>query len=322
MITTEKDMLYPAGLADHYGYRKLFSPSRLSFGLIAPMQGYSTPFPNLKNHEELVMKADEAGIDAIWLRDVPLYDPNFGDVGQGFDVIAYAGWLAAKTKNLIIGTSGVVLPFRDPILLAKQTISLDHLSKGRFILGIASGDRASEYPVFGVNFATRADRFAEAALILKKMMAETFPELQSEFYGRQNGGLDMFPKPYSNRIPVINIGRAGQSIDWIAENTDGWIWHGMQAQQATAFIDLWRNKNGDVFRPYGYGNFFELSADPDAPLHLQSNFMYGGRNALIRHWEKQRDIGISHIVLNLKPSVRSPLEVIEEFGKYIVPAFK
>lgn len=318
----EEEWKYPTGLNNHKGFSQLFSPLKLTFGLIAPMKGYHTPFPNLADHEELVIKAEEVGIDAIWLRDVPFYDPNFGDVGQGFDVIAYAGWLAAKTKNLIIGTSGVVLPFRDPLLLAKQVISLDHLSKGRFILGIASGDRPSEYPVFGVDFAQRADRFAEAALLLKTVITESYPTFKSKFYGELTGHLDMFPKPYSGGIPMVNIGRAGQSIDWIAENMDGWIWHGMQAQEATALIDLWRNKNGEVFKPYGYGNFFELAENPDSPLRVQSSFMSGGRNALIRHWENQRKIGISHIVLNLKPSNRNPIEVLEEFGKYIVPEFK
>lgn len=322
MNATVNEWLYPPGLANHNGYKKLFSPSKLSFGLIAPMQGYSTPFPNLQNHEELVMKADDVGIDAIWLRDVPFYDPNFGDVGQGFDVISYAGWLAAKTKNIIIGTSGVVLPFRDPILLAKQVISLDHLSKGRFILGIASGDRPSEYPAFGVDYTTRADRFAEATLLLKAVIGESFPKFKSDFYGELKGNLDMFPKPYNDGIPIINIGRAGQSMDWISDNTDGWIWHGMKAQEASALIESWRNKNGNIFKPYGYGNFFELSENPDAPLQLHSNLMSGGRNALIKHWEKQRSIGISHIILNLKPSSRNPFDVLEEFGKHIVPAFK
>lgn len=309
-------------LREHVGYTKLFQPSKLTFGLIAPMQGYSSPFPNLANHEEIVTHADQVGIDAIWLRDVPFYDPNFGDVGQGFDVVAYAGWLAAKSKNLIIGTAGVVLPFRDPLLLAKQAISIDHLSKGRFILGIAGGDRASEYPAFGIDFSTKVERFAEATKIMRTVMSESFPVYQSEFYGRLDGGLDMYPKPSVAKIPFINIGRAGQSMEWIAENTDGWIWHGMHAQNISSFIDQWQLQNEGVFKPYGYGSFFELAENPDTPIRVTSNFMYGGRHALIDYWKKQEAAGISHVVLNLKPSIRNAKDVLEEFGKYIVPAFK
>lgn len=104
MQTIEKELSYPTGLENHAGYQKLFQPSKLTFGLIAPMKGYpQSPFPDMSDHETLIKKADDAGIDAIWLRDVPFYDPNFGDVGQGFDAITYAGWLAAMTKNIVNG---------------------------------------------------------------------------------------------------------------------------------------------------------------------------------------------------------------------------
>lgn len=323
MDTTDKKIKSTQELSTHIGYHKLFQPAKLSFGLIAPMKGYpDSPFPDMTDHERIVQKADDIGIEAVWLRDVPFYDPSFGDVGQIFDVVAYAGWIAAKTKNIIIGTAGVVLPFRDPILLAKQALSLDNISSGRFILGIAGGDRFAEYPAMGIAFNERVERFAEATKILKTVMQESYPIYQSTYYGNLSGNLDMYPKPFRANVPIINIGRAGQSMDWISENTDGWIWHGMQAQKAVDFISDWRNKNGNVFKPYGYGNFFELSENPDTPLQVQSNFMYGGRNALIDYWEQQRQIGISHIVLNLKPSQRNPMDVLEEFGKYIVPAFK
>ncbi|MHC5361999.1 TIGR03571 family LLM class oxidoreductase [Myroides sp. LJL110] len=308
---------------NHIGYNKLFKPSKLTFGLIAPLKGYpDSAIPDMADHQNITTQADNVGIDAIWLRDVPFYDPNFGDVGQVFDVVAYSGWLAAKTKNIIIGTAGVILPFRDPVLLAKQALSIDNLSNGRFILGIAGGDRASEYPAMGIPFNQRVERFAEATKILKTLITEPYPKYQSEYYGNLLDNLQMYPKPISGNVPIINIGRAGQSIDWIAENTHGWIWHGMQAQKSAELINTWQDKTKGVFKPYGYGTFFELSANPDTPIHVQSNFIYGGRNALIDYWQMQQNIGISHIILNLKPSRRNPMDVLEEFGKYIVPAFK
>ncbi|QES90931.1 TIGR03571 family LLM class oxidoreductase [Rhizosphaericola mali] len=314
---------YPKTLVQHYGYNKLFQPNKLTFGLIAPMKGYpQSPFPDMSDKEILVKKADEVGIDAIWLRDVPFYDPNFGDTGQMYDAMVYAGWLAAMTKDIVIGTSGIVLPLRNPILLAKQALSLDNLTKGRFILGLAGGDRLAEYPAFGVNFYSRVERFQDEVNIIHKVIEENYPSYQSTFYGNLSGDLDMYPKSFSPKIPILNIGRAGQNIEWIAKNTDGWIWHGLQARGSSHILEQWRQANNHVFSPYGYGSFFELAENPDTPVQVNGGFTYGGRNSLIEYWESQRVLGISHILLNLKSSQRNPLDVLEEFGKYIVPVFK
>ena len=314
---------YSKNLVCHTGYTKLFQPGKLSFGLIAPMKGYpNSAIPDMDNHMEIVKKADTLGIDAIWLRDVPFYDPNFGDVGQMYDPMVYAGWLAAQTKNIIIGTAGIVLPLRDPNILAKQALSVDHLAQGRFILGLAGGDRYIEYPAMGIPFDSRIKRFRDATTIIKKLIQESFPVNNSTYYGNLTGNLDMYPKAVHHHIPMINIGRAGQNMDWIANEMDGWIWHGMQAQKADQVIAAWREHLQGTFKPYGYGNFFELSENPDMTVQASSNFMYGGRHRLIEYWKKQEEQGINHIVLNLKPSHREPLDVLEEFGTHIVPAFK
>jgi hypothetical protein len=81
----------PRGLASHRGFAQIFQPNKLTFGFIAPLKGYpDSPGPTLENHVDIVRKADEIGIAALWLRDVPFYDPSFGDVGQIMDPMVYA----------------------------------------------------------------------------------------------------------------------------------------------------------------------------------------------------------------------------------------
>lgn len=65
---------------------------------------------------------------AIWVRDIPLFDPIFGDVGQVYDPFMYLSYLAGITKNIVLGTGSIVLPFWHPISLAKVSTSLDQLS--------------------------------------------------------------------------------------------------------------------------------------------------------------------------------------------------
>ncbi len=84
--------------------------------------------PTMRNHTALATLADELGFAALWLRDVPFRDPAFGDVGQIYDPMVYAGWLAAATRYIAIGTAGIVLPLRDPLAVAKQALSVDQLT--------------------------------------------------------------------------------------------------------------------------------------------------------------------------------------------------
>lgn len=309
-------------LSNHQVFNRVFQKNRLTFGLIAPLEGYpNSPVPSLTGYERLIRQADDVGISAIWLRDVPFLDPQFGDAGQVFDAMTYASWIAGITKNIAIGTSGVVLPLRDPVIVAKQSATIDHLSKGRMLLGLASGDRMSEYPAFGVDFGNRTERYQEARNIIRVLTEEEFPHLTTQYYGELNGTLDMVPKPVHATIPTLAIGRAGQNIDWLANHMDGWIWHGANAARMTDIIPEWVKSCGKTFKPFGYGVMFDLAKQPDEKIQLGRGFLRGGRNNLIDFWKNQEDAGLSHALLNLKPTQRPAEEIIEEFANHILPQF-
>lgn len=73
-------------------------------------------------HRERTELVDRLGFRAIWMRDVPPWLPGtFGDAGQAFDPVAYLGYLAAATQNVLLRTAAIVLPLRHPLMLAKQT---------------------------------------------------------------------------------------------------------------------------------------------------------------------------------------------------------
>ncbi|WP_316778995.1 LLM class oxidoreductase [Pedobacter antarcticus] len=311
----------PNGFKDHKGYSRIFQKGKLTFGFIAPIENYPHgPLPTMENHEKMIRRADLAGISALWLRDVPFLDPNFGDAGQIFDPLVYAGWLAGITKELTIGTAGVVLPLRDPLIVAKQAASIDQLLKGRFILGLASGDRRSEYPAFGVNFENRASRYRDALNIITQVTENTYPTYRSDYYGQLEGDIDLVPKPFHKRLTKIAIGRSGQNIEWIAEHMDGWIWHGIDARRMADIVPQWNAANKGIYKPYGYATWFELSKDPDEPLQ-PGRILKAGRNTLIKFWKEQETAGISHVALNLKPSQRSAEETLDELAEYVLPFF-
>ena len=310
-------------LNQHKGFAQTFRSGKLTFGFIAPMMGYpNSPIPDLDSFGKIVKIADEGGIDTLWLRDVPFLDPNFGDAGQVYDPMVYGGLLAATTKRIAIGTAGIVLPLRDPLVIAKQAATLDILSGGRFILGLASGDRYSEYPAFGRHFDNRVERFREAREIIRKVTEEHFPVLTSTHYGTLNGTIDLIPKPILNTLPTIAIGRGGQDLEWIGENMDGWLWHGENARNVEVRMKQWLQATNGVNKPYGYAHFFDLLENPEAPIFFAGNYVQGGRKALIEFWKAQEEVGLSHAVLNPKPSYRPAEEMLQEFCEFIIPSFK
>lgn len=312
----------PQELAEHAGYARVFRPGRLTFGFIAPLESYPRgPAPTLENHAAMAQQVDQAGFSAIWLRDVPFYDPNFGDVGQILDPMVYAGFLAAVTRNITIGTAGIVLPLRDPLIVAKQAASVDQLLGGRFILGLATGDRPIEYPAFGADFENRADRFRDGLAIVRAATEQSWPMHTSLFYGQLTGSLDLVPKPAAPRLPTVVVGMAGQTMGWIAENTDGVLWYLTDPARIPDIVTQWRAAcAGMPFKPYGYGTFFDLDRNPNLPLQ-PGRVMRAGRNTLIELWKRQEGQGVSHVALNFKPQTRPASEVIDELGEYVLPHF-
>lgn len=309
-------------LTGHRAYSRVFQPGSLTFGFIAPLEGYpNSPAPSLRDHIALAQQADQSGFSAIWLRDVPFLDPGFGDVGQIIDPFVYAGLLATHTKHIAVGTAGIVLTLRDPVLVAKQAASADQLLEGRFLLGLSTGDRPKEYPAFDQEFENRSERFRDAHSLVRILTEQDFPFHQSAHYGSLVGELDLLPKPFGRRIPTLAVGRCRQDLSWIGQHTDGWLWHQSDFHNLPNVICDWkRSCEPGSFKPYGYAVYFDLEDNPDAPLKVGRGIRTG-RNALLDLWERQRGEGVSHVALNLKPLRRPASEVMQELAEFVLPRF-
>ncbi|MDE9395782.1 LLM class flavin-dependent oxidoreductase, partial [Pseudomonas aeruginosa] len=145
----------------HPGYRRMFAADALTLGLFLPLRFYQGDMRVLLGQARLVEEIDRLGFAAVWVRDVPLFDPRFGDAGQVFDPFTYLGYLAARTRRIALATGSAVLALRQPVDLAKAAASVDRLSGGRLVLGLASGDRPVEFPAYGLEHAQRGERFAQ-----------------------------------------------------------------------------------------------------------------------------------------------------------------
>lgn len=317
MLTPNKH----AKASDGQGFQRMFGPNRLTLGVFFPIEAFQSDQPSMQHQEYLARRAEELGFAALWFRDVPLRDPSFGDVGQVFDPWVYLGWIAAQTREIALATGSIVLPLRHPLHTAKAVASVDQLSGGRLVLGIASGDRPVEFPAFGVDFEQRSALFRDNLSVIRTVLTEEFPTLHSS-YGDLVGSADLVPKP-TGRLPMLVTGHSGQRLDWIAQHADGWITYPRGIERQAEVVSHWRaaveTAAPGSFKPFVQSFYVDLSDDPNqqpVPIHLGFR---GGRNFVLHFLDALQAIGVNHVILNLKYGARDAGAVLEEIGKEILP---
>jgi len=314
------------GLRRHAGFARLFAPGTLTVGLILPLETHPrSTAPTMQRHVEMAREAEAMGFGALWLRDIPFYDPQYGDVGQVFEALTYIAHLAAQTRSIALGTAGVVLPLREPLLLAKQVTTVDRLSGGRVVLGVSSGDRTSDYPLFGIDAQARGERLREVYDVYRTVTEQAFPHFTSQHFGRSDGELDLIPKPPLGRTPAIAIGRAQQALPWIAAHMDGMISGVVPQARLQRLAEDWAALGAEspapAFRPLGLGGFLDLVRDPDQAVVRIPGGIRAGVRALAEYLTEAERAGFVHFAMNLRVSDRPYGELMEELAVYVLPRF-
>ncbi|WP_226553822.1 TIGR03571 family LLM class oxidoreductase [Celeribacter naphthalenivorans] len=308
--------------ARHAGFQRLFAPGEMTLGLIMPLETYPTVgVPTMAAHLDLARHAEDIGISALWMRDIPFFDPQYGDAGQVFEPLTYIAVLLSVTRKIALGTAGIVLPFRDPNLLARQVASLDQLSGGRMLAGLSSGDRPKEYPLFDIDFDSRAARFREAYDLYRQFTETPAPAYETERFGASPGGFDVLPKPPLGRTPALAIGRAGQGVDWIGAQMEGLIVPSPSEPDLPQAVADWRAASGDAFKPYGIAGFLHLSSDRDRPFERVRAGFRTGSKGLADFMERARDAGVNHIALNPRFTTRPMTDVLADLERDVLPRF-
>jgi luciferase-type oxidoreductase len=305
------------------GYDAVFRPGRLSLGLVVPLENYAHgPVPTMTDHVARVRLAEELGFSAVWLRDVPFNVPSFGDAGQTYDPFVYLGYLAARTERIALGVASIVLPLRHPAHVAKAAASVDQLSGGRLILGVASGDRPDEYPAMNLPFSDRSKRFRESFEYIQRMAKRT-PTFENA-YGNLGRGLDMLPKPASGRLPLLITGGSQQDPQWIAENGDGWMVYPRETAVQEKVIADWRARteaSGLQPKPAMQPLYIDLAEDSHArpqAIHLGLRL---GAHHLRTYLRRLEAIGVNHVALNLRFNQADTESTLERLADEVLPDF-
>ncbi|MBO9536203.1 TIGR03571 family LLM class oxidoreductase [Herbaspirillum sp.] len=263
--------------------------------------------PDLQRHAELAQLADRLGFRALWVRDVPVYDPSFGDAAQVFEVFSYLGYLAGITRDILLGTAAVVLPIREPLLTLKSAATVQRLSGNRLMLGVASGDRPVEYPLFGRDFAGRGDNFREQVALLRDGAQSSLPS-----------GLEVLPR-MENPLPLLVAGLAQQSPAWVGQNMDGCLAYPGTPEDHTRRVAAWRAVAGD--KPYASFIHLDLSERADEPMQRWRFGLRGGRQALVAELRALHAAGVDHVGLHFRRNRRPLDETFHEIAEHVLPVF-
>jgi len=263
--------------------------------------------PDLQRHADLAQLADRLGFRALWVRDVPMYDPSFGDAAQVFEMFSYLGYLAGITRDILLGTAAAVLPIREPLLTLKSAATIQRLSGNRLLLGVASGDRPVEYPLFGRDFAERGNNFREQVALLRDGARASLPP-----------GLDVLPRMEAP-LPLLVAGLAQQSPAWVGQNMDGSLAYPGTPQDHARRVAAWRAVAGD--KPYATFIHLDLSERTDEPMQRWRFGFRGGREALVEELDALRAAGVDHVGLHFRRNRRPLGETFHELAEYVLPHF-
>jgi probable F420-dependent oxidoreductase len=168
----------------------------------------------------LAQAAESAGFDGIAFTDHPAPSHKWLTAGghDALDPFAALTYVAAVTSTIRLIPNIVVLPYRNPFLVAKAAATIDALSGGRFTLSVATGYLRSEYRALGVDFEHRNERFDEALEVLRGVWRTD--DFAYEGSGFTASGVTANPKPA--HVPIWIGGNSALTRRRVARHADGW----------------------------------------------------------------------------------------------------
>ena len=210
--------------------------------------------------------AEAAGFESVWAGEhvvlpdpqeppsplpptYPMLDPN----------IVFA-FLAGQTKTIRMGTGIIILPQRNPLVLAKEMASLDVLSGGRLIFGVGIGYLKPEFDALGVPFGQKGPRTLDYVEAMRAIWSQDDPAHQGQFVSFS--GIKAFPKPVERSgPPVVFGGMTPQAFQRAVTHGNGWYGFALDADGTKKCLDGLKAAQEQNKRPSELGKL-EISVTP------------------------------------------------------------
>lgn len=304
----------------------------MKFGMSIIVRG---PDCGRETFEAMAAKAEETGLDALWVSDhlvIPALktsrypgraDGSMPDTWlhsyyQPFSVLNY---MAALTTTVRLGMSVLILPMRNPIEVAAQIAELDCLSGGRVNFGIGVGWYREEFEALGYDFTTRGRRTDEGLDAMKALWAEEAATFAGEFYRFDDTRLS--PKPVQAPHPPIYVGgNSPAAMRRTARHGD--VWHPMkitpeQIVESRGILDQHLEAAGRSAGSVATALKIAIAFQDGPPADGQ-DLTEGRPQDIIDAIHRYQEIGIDELCLDIRSdSASEALDSMDRFAAEVRP---
>jgi len=214
---------------------------------------------------EAARAAETAGFDSVWAGEhIVLPDPQvppspMAPEDPALDSLLALAWAAAHTTTIRLATGIIILPQRNPGVLAKEVATLDVLSRGRVMLGVGVGYLEPEFRALGANFGDRGAVTDEYLDAMQRLWYDDHPEYHGRFV--DFGGIDAHPRPVQQPIPLVLSGHSPPAYRRAVARAHGWYGYWLTPDDVAASLAGLREAASRVDRPAELGEL-EISVTP------------------------------------------------------------
>ncbi|MGV0035896.1 MAG: TIGR03619 family F420-dependent LLM class oxidoreductase [Candidatus Azotimanducaceae bacterium WSBS_2022_MAG_OTU7] len=251
--------------------------------------------------------AESAGFESLWTGEhVVLPDPQ-APPSPAPPLVPFIhpftalSFIAAATDKILLGTGITLIAQRNAVVLAKETASVDQLSKGRLLFGIGAGYLKQEFDALGVNFAERGARTDEYIDAIRELWTSTKPEFTGQFVNYQ--GIQSRPLAYQNGGPPVIVGGTSKAAYRRAiQKGQGWYGFALNLASSQESVAALKSLSESTARNSDLGEL-EISITPRVPITEE----------VVKQFE---DMGVSRLILlQTGQNEAQMLEYIDQIAK-------
>jgi probable F420-dependent oxidoreductase len=253
---------------------------------------------------EIAEEAEDLGFDGIGTTDhilVPKGQPERYE--RIFEALAVLAYLAARTRRVRLITTVIVLPIRNPFVVAKQAVTIDQLSGGRLVLGLGAGWNEREFANVHADFRDRGRRFDEALELLRHLFSGSRDPFQGVYYGYEDGVFEP-PPVRGERLPILLGGNSDAAVSRAARAADLWESTGLDP-------DTWHERV-EVLRSQAPGRTVEAGSR----INLR-----GGPGEMLERGRSWREAGAEHLMVEFG-FTDGFAERMRVFAREVMPALR
>ena len=275
--------------------------------------------------------AEELGYDSVWVMDHLL---NNGYIRERLDdkpyyhPLATLSHLSATTKRVVLGTSVLVLPYHNPVELAKYTATLDQMSGGRVALGVGVGAMTEEFEALGVPFRQRGALTDECIAIMKELWTNPDPSYHSRCWSFSD--FKFSPKPIQKpHIPLWIGGSSPGALRRAATLGDGWHPSGVSPEEFSHGREEVRKlataagRNPDALT-MSVRVEVEVHGGPSSHRAQSRTRLPGGNvDQMIAGIGAYQNAGVQHVVLGLNSGdIPRITTLMQDIARKVIPQFR